>query len=433
MNDRVSRRLVHALLGRTRHGSLTLVEGDTTLRFGDREPGGPMVTVDVRSPGFYRALLGGSIGLSDAYMDGVFECAELPELARLAALNMPQLDAWRRALRPVVALPQAAARWLERNTPARSRRQISAHYDLGNDLFGLMLDETMMYSCAVFESEDATLHEAQVAKLDRICRKLDLRPEDHVLEIGTGWGGFAIHAATNYGCRVTSTTISAEQLALARERVEAAGLEDRITLLLEDYRALEGTYDKLVSIEMIEAVGWQYFDTFFERCGTLLAPDGTMLLQAITIDDRAYAVEKATKSFANTHIFPGGCLPSVEVISRSVARATDLRAVHLEDITHHYVRTLRCWRANFLGQRDRVQALGYDGRFQRLWELYLAYCEGGFDARRIRTVQVVLAKPRHAPRRRPAMAAPGMAAGAGGVSGGGGVPSLAGLTAAARG
>jgi cyclopropane-fatty-acyl-phospholipid synthase len=360
-------------------------------------------------------------------MDGMFECAELPELARLAALNMPQLDTWRRALRPVVALPQAAARWLERNTPARSRRQISAHYDLGNDLFGLMLDETMMYSCGIFESEDATLHEAQVAKLDRICRKLDLRPEDHVLEIGTGWGGFAIHAASNYGCRVTSTTISAEQFALARERVGAAGLEDRITLLLEDYRALEGTYDKLVSIEMIEAVGWQYFDTFFARCGALLAPDGTMLLQAITIDDRAYAVEKATKSFANTHIFPGGCLPSVAVISRSVARASDLRAVPLEDITHHYVRTLRCWRANFLGHRDRVEALGYDGRFQRLWELYLAYCEGGFDARRIGTVQLVLAKPRHAPRRQPALAAPGVGAV-------GGVPVLAGgLSAAARG
>jgi cyclopropane-fatty-acyl-phospholipid synthase len=401
MSDQSARQLVHILLRRTRHGSLTLVEGESTVRFGDREPGAPMVTVHVHSPGFYRALLRGSIGLSDAYMERMFDCSNLPELARLAALNMPQLDAWRRALRPVVALPQAGLRWLERNTPARSRKQISAHYDLGNDLFGLMLDETMMYSCAIFESEEATLHEAQVAKLDRICRKLDLGPQDHVLEIGTGWGGFAIHAANNYGCRVTTTTISAEQLALARERVVAAGLEDRITLLLEDYRSLEGSYDKLVSIEMIEAVGWQYFDTFFERCGALLAPDGAMLLQAITIDHRAYAVEKATKSFANTHIFPGGCLPSLEVIAQSVGRATDMRAVHLEDLTADYVRTLRCWRENFLAQLDRVRTLGYDGRFQRLWELYLAYCEGGFDSGRIGTVQLLLAKPSYVAGARP--------------------------------
>jgi len=393
MTDRTSRRLVHTLLRHTRHGSLTLIETDRTARFGKAEPGGPAVTVRVHSAEFYRALLRGSIGLSDAYMAGMFDCEHLPELARLAALNMPQLDAWRRAMRPLVALPQAAARWLERNTPARSRRQISAHYDLGNDLFGLMLDETMMYSCAIFEPPDATLHEAQVAKLDRICRKLDLRPEDHLLEIGTGWGGLAIHAATHYGCRVTTTTISAEQLALARERVAAAGLEDRITLLLEDYRDLAGSYDKLVSIEMIEAVGWQYFDTFFERCGALLAPHGAMLLQAITIDHQAYEVEKATKSFANTHIFPGGCLPSLEVIARSLAKTSDLRTVHSEDLTAHYVQTLRCWRENFLTQLERVRALGYDGRFQRLWELYLAYCEGGFDARRIGTFQLLLAKP----------------------------------------
>ena len=400
MTDRAARRLVHALLRRTRHGSLEIVEGARTARFGDREAGGPCVTLNVHAPGFYRGLLRGSIGLSDAYMERMFDCSDLPELARLAALNMPRLDTWRRALRPVVALPQAGARWLERNTPARSRRQISAHYDLGNDLFGLMLDETMMYSCAIFESDEASLHEAQLAKLDRICRKLDLRPSDHVLEIGTGWGGFAIHAAREYGCRVTTTTISAEQLALARERVAAAGLEDRITLLQEDYRELRGSYDKLVSIEMIEAVGWQYFDTFFERCGALLAPDGAMLLQAITIDNRAYEVEKATKSFANTHIFPGGCLPSVEVIARSVARMSDMREVEVEDITAHYVRTLRCWRESFLAQLERVRALGYDGRFQRLWELYLAYCEGGFDSRRIGTVQLLLAKPNYIGARR---------------------------------
>jgi len=387
------RPFVLAMLRLTRHGTLELIDGEETHRFGDSSDDGPAVRVVVHDRRLYRALLRASLGLSEAYANGWFDCSDLPELARLAALNMPASDRWRRFLRPLVALPQGAIRWLARNTPSRSKRQIAAHYDLGNDLFGLMLDESMMYSCAIFEQPGSSLHEAQIAKLDRICQKLQLGPADHVLEIGTGWGGFAIHAAATYGCRVTTTTISAAQHALARERVAAAGLEDRITLLLEDYRRLTGTFDKLVSIEMIEAVGWQYFDTFFERCAALLAPDGAMLLQAITIDGRAYHVEKAKKSFANTHVFPGGCLPSLEAISRSVARATDMRQVHLEDITAHYVQTLRCWRENFNTQLDRVRSLGYDRHFQRTWELYLAYCEGGFGGGRIGDVQLLLAKP----------------------------------------
>jgi cyclopropane-fatty-acyl-phospholipid synthase len=388
-----SRAIVLTLLRLTRHGSLALVDGDRVLHFGRAGEDAPDVRVVVHDRRVYRALLRASLGLSEAYANGWFDCSDLPELARLAALNMPASDRWRRALRPVVALPQAAVRWIARNTPARSRRQIAAHYDLGNDLFGLMLDETMMYSCAIFERPESSLRDAQIAKLDRICEKLQLTSEDHVLEIGTGWGGFAIHAASNYGCRVTTTTISEAQHALARERIAAAGLEDRVTLLLEDYRNLTGTYDKLVSIEMIEAVGWQYFDTFFKRCAALLTAEGAMLLQAITIDERAYHVEKAKKSFANTHVFPGGCLPSLEVISRSVARVTDMRPVHLEDITSHYVSTLRCWRENFNDHLDKVRSLGYDGRFQRMWELYLAYCEGGFGGGRIGDIQLLLAKP----------------------------------------
>ncbi|MGI8559549.1 MAG: class I SAM-dependent methyltransferase [Solirubrobacteraceae bacterium] len=396
VNAPTSRLLVLALLRRLRYGSLTLIESGRDARtFGDQDTSGPHVTLEVLDPSFHRLLLAGSIGLSEAYMARMFECDDLPGLARLAALNMHQLDTVRRVVRPAVALPQRGLRWLERNTPARSRKQIAAHYDLGNDLFGLMLDETMMYSCAIFESGQATLHEAQISKLDRICQKLGLGPGDRVLEIGTGWGGFAIHAARNYGCRVTTTTISAEQHSLAQERVSAAGLGNRIDLLLEDYRNLSGRYDKLVSIEMIEAVGWQYFDTFFEQCGSLLDPGGTMLLQAITIDDRAYEVEKGTRSFANTHVFPGGCLPSMKAISRSVARASDMRAVHLEDITSHYVHTLRAWRENFHARIERVRELGYDSRFERLWELYLAYCEGGFAERRIRTVQLMLGKPEY--------------------------------------
>ena len=382
-----------ALLRQTRHGTLRLVERNGDHTFGTPTPGGPQVEVRVHDRRFYGALLRGSLGLSRAYTEGWFECADLPEMVRLAALNMPRIDRWRRAAHPFAIVPQAAIRWLDRNTPARARRRIAAHYDLGNDLFRLMLDETMMYSCAIFDDPAASLHEAQIAKLDLICRKLDLGPNDHVLEIGTGWGGFAIHAATHYGCRVTTTTISAEQHALAAQRIVAAGLDERITLLLEDYRDLEGTFDKLVSIEMIEAVGWQYFDTFFERCAALLTPQGAMLLQAITIDERAYHVEKGKRSFANTHVFPGGCLPSLGAISRSVARVTDLRPIALEDITTHYVRTLRCWRENFTAQLERVRTLGYDGRFQRMWELYLAYCEGGFGGGRIADVQLLLAKP----------------------------------------
>jgi cyclopropane-fatty-acyl-phospholipid synthase len=395
IGERPVRALVRALLRGTRHGTLTILDGGDDVTFGTPAPGAPAPRVTVHDRRFYRALLRGSLGVGDAYAEQWFDCDDLPELARLAALNMPALDRWRRAVRPFVALPQAASRWWERNTPQRARRHVAAHYDLGNDLFQLMLDETMMYSCAIFDATTTSLHEAQVAKLDVICRKLDLRAEDHVLEIGTGWGGFAIHAAANYGCRVTTTTISAAQHDLAADRIRAAGLEHRITLLQKDYRDLEGSFDKLVSIEMIEAVGWQYFDTFFSRCASLLAPDGAMLLQAITIDERAYGVEKAKRSFANTHVFPGGCLPSLSAISRSVARASDLRLIQREDLTAHYVRTLRCWRENFLAQLERVRSLGYDGRFQRIWELYLAYCEGGFGGGRIGDVQLLLAKPEH--------------------------------------
>jgi cyclopropane-fatty-acyl-phospholipid synthase len=311
-------------------------------------------------------------------------------------LNVGAFDTLRRSLAPVLIPLQ---RWLRRpgrNTPPRARRRIEAHYDLGNELFALFLDRTMMYSCAVFERPEATLEEASLAKLERICEKLELGPEDHLLEIGTGWGGLAVHAAAEYGCRVTTTTISREQHAYACERVREQGLEDRVTVLLEDYRELTGSYDKLVSVEMIEAVGWQDFPTYFRRCSELLKDDGAMLLQAITIEDRAYEVEKAGRSFINTYIFPGGCLPSMEVISRSLARMTDLREVDLEDITAHYATTLEHWRERFTAAGSALSELGYDERFRRLWELYLSYCEGGFRERRIQDVQLLLAKPRFA-------------------------------------
>jgi cyclopropane-fatty-acyl-phospholipid synthase len=392
--DRLARAFVLGVFSRMRRGELIVNERSRRMRFGELDPRRALSTeLEVRSPRFYRSVLRGSLGLSESYVEGLWDCADLVTLTRIAALNVGALDALRRVLSPVLVPLQRLGGWLARNTPARSRKQIAAHYDLGNELFAQFLDRTMMYSCAVFESPDATLEEASLAKLRRICEKLRLSPQDHVLEIGTGWGGFAQYAAERYGCRVTTTTISAEQHTYATQRIRDAGLGDRVTVLFEDYRDLRGRYDKLVSIEMIEAVGWQYFPTFFRRCSELVADHGAMLLQAIVIEDRAYEVEKAARSFVNTHVFPGGCLPSLQVIARMVARVTDFREAQLEDITEHYATTLRHWRERFALSAARLSELGYDERFRRLWELYLSYSEGGFRERRIQDVQLLLAKP----------------------------------------
>jgi cyclopropane-fatty-acyl-phospholipid synthase len=377
-----------ALLGRLREGRVRLVDGRGSRAFGPQ--GAPLeATVHLHDKGFLDAMPRGSLALADAYADGRWDSDDLVSLVRIGARELPRLDRLRRVFAP---LRNAFTR-VPRNTRDGARRHIAAHYDLGNEMFRLFLDETMTYSCAYFESPDVTLREAQQAKLDRICRKLELGPDDHVVEIGTGWGSFAMHAAGRYGCRVTTTTISREQHALALERVREAGLQDQVSVVLEDYRDLRGRFDKLVSIEMIEAVGWQYFDLFFRRCAELLRPSGLMLLQAITVDDRAYELEKASRSFIKQLIFPAGCLPSVEVIRRCVSRVTDMRMLDLEDITEHYPETLRRWRENFVTSADRVAELGYDLRFRRLWELYFAWCEGGFRERRIGDVQALFAKP----------------------------------------
>ncbi len=391
VNDRVARRALLTVLRRLRTGQLTVVEGSRRTVLG---PGGaPAATVEIRSPRAWSALLRGSRGLAESYADGLWDTPDLAAVIRVAARNIGAYDELRRRIAPLREPYLRARAAFVRNTPQRSRQDIAAHYDLGNDLFELMLDPTMMYSCALWPRGGMTLQEAQAAKLERLCAKLDLRAEHHVVEIGTGWGGFAIHAARTRGCRVTTTTISAEQHASAQARVREAGLEDRITILREDYRHLRGRYDRLASIEMIEAVGWKDFGTFFACCSNLLEPDGLMVLQAIVTDDRAYAVEKASKTFIRTYIFPNGCLPSPEVIARCVARETDLRAVHVEDLTPHYVETLRAWRANVEASAQQLEQLGYDERFRRLWRLYLAYCEAGFAERRIGLVQEVLAKP----------------------------------------
>jgi cyclopropane-fatty-acyl-phospholipid synthase len=327
-------------------------------------------------------------------MNGYWHCDNLTGLVRLMVINRHLLNdvdsGWSRLSAPLLK----CAHWLNRNDKSGSRRNIAAHYDLGNEFFALFLDETMAYSSGIFAHAEATLLEASTAKFDAACSKLDLKPDQHLLEIGTGWGGLAIHAAKNYGCRVTTTTISREQYEFAKEKVARAGLSDRITLLLEDYRDLTGEYDALVSIEMIEAVGDAYFDTYFERCSDLLRASGAMLLQSITIRDQFYEQARRSVDFIKRFIFPGSCIPSIRVLMDSLARVTDLKLFHLEDIGPHYARTLKAWRERFLARQAEVRALGYPEAFVRMWEFYLCYCEGGFEERQLGDVQMLLTKPR---------------------------------------
>jgi cyclopropane-fatty-acyl-phospholipid synthase len=392
MKDALARAGFGQVLGRVRSGEIEVIEGGRSRTFG--EPGAELkATVQINDPAAWRGPFRGSIGLGESYVDGLWETDDLVSLIRIAARELREMD----GLRVLVGRPRGLWHKLRRivpeNTRAGARANISAHYDLGNDLFSAFLDERMMYSCAYWPSEDVSLEEAQLAKLDRICDRLQLGPENHLLEIGTGWGGMAIHAARRSGCRVTTTTISRQQFDLATQRVRDAGLEDQVTVLLEDYRDLDGRYDRLVSVEMIEAVGWQYFDDYFRRCDELLTDDGLMLLQAITIDDGIYEVEKAAKSFANTHIFPGGCLPSRGLIANCLERVTSMREVWIDDITDHYPPTLATWRDRFFGAWDRLRGDAYDERFRRLWEFYLSSSEAGFRERRIGDVQVLFAKP----------------------------------------
>ncbi|MBX3725861.1 MAG: class I SAM-dependent methyltransferase [Xanthomonadales bacterium] len=391
----VLRSRVLATLAALREGCLTLVEDGHEQRLGAVEGSDPLhVRVSIRRPAAWRALaLGGSIGAAESYADGDWECDDLVALVRLLVRNRDLLDRMDGGL---VRL----AGWLwerlspgRRNTRAGSRRNIAAHYDLGNRLFSLFLDDSLMYSSAVYARPDETLAEASTRKLERICAKLELGPDDHVVEIGSGWGGFAIHAASRHGCRVTTTTISREQFALASGRVREAGLADRVEVLLSDYRDLRGRYDKLVSIEMIEAVGADFLDTYMAKVSSLLAPDGMALIQAITIEEHRYRRALRTLDFIKKHIFPGSFIPALTPIMQAVTRSTDLKLFNLEDIGPSYALTLRAWRERFNGNLAQARALGYDERFCRMWTFYLAYCEGGFLERALGDVQLLLTKP----------------------------------------
>ncbi len=392
---RIARRLVIRQMERLQYGKITLIDAWGTHSFGQLSARCQLhVTLHVHDAALYRSLVfGGSIGVAESYMAGEWTVSHLTHLVRIFVVNRELLDGMEKGMAQLGVLLHKVYHLTRRNSKQGSRRNIAAHYDLGNDFYRLFLDETMMYSAAVFEQPEQSLHDASVAKLDRICRKLDLRPGDRVVEIGTGWGGFAAHAAQHYGCHVTTTTISQEQFNYAQERIQQAGLQDQVTLLLNDYRDLEGTYDKLVSIEMIEAVGHEYFPNFFRKCSSLLKPDGLALIQAITIDDRQYEVAKNTVDFIQRYIFPGGCLPSISIMNEMVRDHTDMRVTHLEDLTRHYALTLQHWRHAFLDRLDEVRNLGYSEEFIRMWEYYLCYCEGGFHERFIGVVHLMFAKP----------------------------------------
>jgi cyclopropane-fatty-acyl-phospholipid synthase len=390
-----AKRILLRRLESLRHGELILNDGVEQYIFGRRDAVFPKtVTVTITDAAFYtRLLVHGAPGGGDAFVNGYWQADDLTAMVELFLCNQQHIAEIGPGMKWLVKPLHLLQRYMRRNTLLGSRRNIEAHYDLGNELFKLFLDDTMMYSCGIFHHPQATLQAASEAKLERICQKLQLRPTDHVLEIGTGWGGFALYAATHYGCHVTTTTISKKQYDYARQRIQDAGLEDRITLLFDDYRELNGSYDKLVSIEMIEAIGHRYFGTYFKKCSELLKPDGMMLLQSITIADQRYPAAIKSIDFIQRYIFPGGCLPSVAALGDAIARKTDMRIFHLEDIGPHYATTLRHWRTRFFANIDRVRQLGYPERFIRIWEYYLSYCEGGFKQQSIGTVQLLLTKP----------------------------------------
>lgn len=391
--DRFLRQRMQQQLAGFGHGQLVIQDALGTLQLGQADSG-PSITLQIHDPGFYRALAThGSVGAGQAYMDGLWQCSDLVALIQLLVRNRDLLDGMETGSARLGGLAMKALHALRRNTREGSRRNIAAHYDLGNEFFGLFLSPDLMYSSACWEGAGDTLEAASRRKLDLICRKLALGPDDHVLEIGTGWGGFALHAARHYGCRVTTTTISREQHDLAAQRIAEAGLGGRITLLQSDYRDLSGQYDKLVSIEMIEAVGADFQDSYFGQIGRLLKPDGLALVQAITIEDHRY--EQALKSvdFIKRHVFPGCFIPSINAMLASKTRSSDLALVALEDFGLSYARTLQAWRERFLAQLPAVRAQGFDERFIRLWEFYLAYCEGGFRERSIGVSHLVMAKP----------------------------------------
>lgn len=395
VTERIARQLLFGALDNIRQGKLTLTEPDGTVReFFGTENTELSGSVKIHDPKFYsRVLSGGSRGVGESYLCNEWDSEDLTVVFRIAALNQQMWQSLERGWAKLTLPASRMYHWLKRNSRSQSRRNISDHYDLGNEFFELFLDPTMMYSCGVFENETDTMEQASNRKNDLICQRLQLKPSDHLVEVGTGWGGFALHAATHYGCRITTTTISKEQFELAQERINAAGLEKQVEVLQQDYRDLGGSYDKLVSIEMIEAVGWENYQTYFKSCANLLKPEGLMLVQAITVADEAFEAAKRHVDFIKRYVFPGGCLPSVESMVAAAREVSDLQLIHLQDIGAHYVPTLRAWLAQFEANKGQISQLGYDQRLIRLWRFYLCYSEAAFAERSTSNVHALFAKP----------------------------------------
>jgi cyclopropane-fatty-acyl-phospholipid synthase len=392
LHHRGARALVLKSLSGMNSGTLSVSDDLGQNTFG--EDGGLSAAIQVSNPAFYRkALTGGTMAVAETYMRGDWDCDDLTSLFRLFIRNRRETNRLDNGTARLSGLWQKLSHWFRGNSRKGSRKNIAAHYDLGNEFYKLWLDDTMAYSSGVFSGRGCSMQSASIEKFDRICRKLEILPGDRVAEIGTGWGGFAIHAAGKYGGKITTTTISEEQFQEAKVRVQRAGLDGHVEILKQDYRDFSGQFDKLVSIEMIEAVGYQYLDTYFRKCGELLKPDGTFVLQAIVMPERGYQQYLNSVEFLQRYIFPGGCLPSLGAILESVGRTSDMRLVHVEDLAPHYAETLRRWRYAFHANLDRVRKMGYPEEFIRMWRYYLCYCEAAFEERHVGVLQVTFDKP----------------------------------------
>ncbi|MFV8869999.1 class I SAM-dependent methyltransferase [Serratia fonticola] len=387
-NARIARWLLFRLLSGIREGSLTVREGQQTLHFGD-ESSTLRAEVQILAPGVYwRLLTGGSLAAAESWMEGEWETHQLTPLLQILALNGKVLGRLESGFRLLGNPMERLRHWTRRNYRKQARENISAHYDLGNEFYAHFLDEDLLYSSALFTADDQALSQAQQAKMERLCEQLALTASDHLLEIGTGWGAMAEYAARHYGCRVTTTTLSREQYIWATERIARAGLQDRVQVLLCDYRDLTGEFDKLVSVEMIEAVGKRYLPDFFRTCQARLRPGGRMAIQAITIQDQRYHDYSKSVDFIQRYIFPGGFLPSITAMSELMTRHTDFVVRNLFDMGPDYARTLTLWRQRFLHAWQDIEKLGFDERFRRMWLYYFGYCEAGFNARTISVVQL---------------------------------------------
>ena len=389
---RLARALVFNQLNKIKIGHIVIIEGNNKFSFGKKDK--LNVTVTVHDPRFYGALaFGGSIGVSEAFMQKFWSASDLTKLIRIMAINqntMDQLEGlFNIFLKPILK----CLHYLNQNSVKGSEINISKHYDLGNDFFSLFLDSTMMYSSAVFKNPHDSLYKGSIHKLETICQGLELTSQDHIIEIGSGWGGFAIYAAQQYGCKVTTTTISKEQYKYVRQKIKDLKLSHKITVLFSDYRHLKGQYDKLVSIEMLEAVGYQYYNTYFKVCSNLLKPQGLAVIQTITIADQRYEKAKRSVDFIQRYIFPGSCIPSITALQNSVTQSSDLKIYSIHDIGAHYARTLALWREGFFKRLKDIKALGFDDAFIRMWHFYFSYCEGGFQEKVISDIHLKLVKP----------------------------------------